>query len=79
MCRGNEYYFTNNLVSIININVEMECIEPKQPQGKNPSRLVSSRTGGTGLLCIFNLPVVGMEEQVNDHLVVAQYPLQAAN
>ena len=31
---------------------------------------------GTGLLCIFNLPVVSMEGQVNDHLVVvAQYPL----
>ena len=51
MCRGNEYYFTNNLVSIININVEMECIEPKQPQGKNPSRLVSSRGELEELVC----------------------------
>ena len=51
----------------------MECIEPTQPQGK---KILSQKTG---LLCIFNLPVVSMEGQVNDHLVVAQYPLQAAN
>ena len=49
----------------------MECIEPTQPQGEK-----SSGSGGKLELvcCIFNLPVVSMEGQVNDHLVVAQYP-----
>ena len=53
--------------------MEMECIEPTQPQGKKFLSVL------TVLFCLFNLPVVSMEGQVNDHLVVAQYPLQAAS